>query len=99
MPDESISTCRINGTRYEDLSLVPSTNASDPCEVCHCYVSVYKIMQLYTTSKSTCPIMQAGLYSLRLCLQRSHSAFLIHYITKNLTEENLLGLERESFAV
>ena len=42
-PDKKITTCKINGSEYEDLSLVPTSNISDPCEVCHCRVSVCKL--------------------------------------------------------
>ena len=41
-PDEPVITdrdCVIDGRVYTDLSLVPSTNTSDPCKVCHCCVS------------------------------------------------------------
>ena len=52
-PDKMITTCKINGSEYEDLSLVPTSNISDPCEVCHCRVSVCKIMQLYSVAMSS----------------------------------------------
>ena len=39
-PDDGhVTHCVVDGKQYAELSLVPSMNTSDPCEVCHCCVS------------------------------------------------------------
>ena len=47
LPGEHITYCVVDGDVYTDLSLVPSDNTSDPCEVCHCCVSACVDKQIH----------------------------------------------------
>ena len=49
-PDPFVTWCVVGERIYKDLSLVPSTNTSDPCEVCHCCVSVHTSLVIFTIS-------------------------------------------------
>lgn len=41
IPSEPTTHCVVNGKVYTDYSFIPTINSSDPCEACHCCVSVY----------------------------------------------------------
>ena len=36
---EYVDKCKHGGSTYSDLTVMPSLNSSNPCEVCYCWVS------------------------------------------------------------
>ena len=38
VPEEYASKCIHGGSKYSDLTVIPSLNSSNPCEVCYCWV-------------------------------------------------------------